>query len=253
MKRFLSLIALAASLTAAAQSPFGLYTYANGGFAPAANGLGSGGLGYVPQPGYAYCKTAAGQPWTPCVSTGGSGGAPTPIAGALADYDFLQGTGTVLTDISGSGNDGTLGSGGFAPTWTATGLSFLDQQSVTLPATLNPSRTFYFAVYVNPLSSTPGDHLVDNQKPVLLNSTLDYQGLNILYGQNGANASSNIYSLALLGASTYPTFSQFSFAGFHVLAFTCSAPVPAGAWTTSISTGWRLRRHICLQGSFSPG
>ena len=66
-----------------------------------------------------------------------------PIAGAAVDYNFLQGTGTVVTDNSGNGNDGTLGAGALAPTWTATGLTFSGQNQVALPSSLNGMNTLY--------------------------------------------------------------------------------------------------------------
>ena len=59
------------------------------------------------------------------VGWGGLSGA-APIAGATADYNF-SGSGTVVTDISGNGNDGTLGTGALAPTWTPQGLTFTGQ------------------------------------------------------------------------------------------------------------------------------
>jgi lysophospholipase L1-like esterase len=43
---------------------------------------------------------------------------PPPVtSGLIANYPFLDGTGTVLTDISGNGNNGTLASGNSLPSW----------------------------------------------------------------------------------------------------------------------------------------
>lgn len=46
------------------------------------------------------------------------------IPGASAVYLFNEGSGTVLRDLSGNGNDGTLGTAANAPTWGAGGLTF---------------------------------------------------------------------------------------------------------------------------------
>lgn len=62
-------------------------------------------------------------------------------SGLLGQYDFNQGAGTTLTDISGNGNNGTFGAGGAAPTWIANtgGLLFAGGQQVTLPAGITGS------------------------------------------------------------------------------------------------------------------
>ncbi|MDQ2834060.1 MAG: SGNH/GDSL hydrolase family protein [Acidobacteriota bacterium] len=146
-----------------------------------------------------------------------------PVTGALADYNFLQGTGSTLTDNTGNGNTGTLGTASLAPSWTPTGLAFTGQQQVVLPAALNPSRTFYFAVYLNPISSAPGGQLVTNNKPVLLNSTLDYNGLNILYQLPGSQNDAGAFAVSLLAARGFPTTSGKLLSGFHVLAVTLGA------------------------------
>jgi hypothetical protein len=54
------------------------------------------------------------------------------VPGASAIYLFNEGTGTALRDFSGNGNDGTLGAGAAAPTWTAYGLSFDGGDKVAL-------------------------------------------------------------------------------------------------------------------------
>jgi len=54
-----------------------------------------------------------------------------PWTGILAEFDFI-GSGSTLTDRSGSGNNGTLGAAGAAPSWTSAGMTFSGGQYVTL-------------------------------------------------------------------------------------------------------------------------
>ena len=197
---------------------------------PVFGGSGSGhAQGAVPDPGASAGSTRflrEDGTWS-APGTSGSGGlssgvgsSATPIAGALADYNFLQATGTTVTDNSGNSNNGTLGSGALAPTWTTNGLNFSGQQQVILPAALNPTRTFYFAVYVNPLPSTPGSGLSVNDKPVLLSSSLDLGGTNISYGLFGEGNGQNAYALTEISSYAFKTYSPYLFAGFHVICVT---------------------------------
>jgi len=140
-------------------------------------------------------------------------------AGATADYDFLQGSGAVLTDSSGNGNNGTLGSGALAPTWTGTGLAFSGQEQVALPAALNGTQTFFMAVYINPI--TAGTQAA-NQYPILVGSSLGGAALNLMYLQtmNGnfmsvgvAGNAPGIYVNGVTSGGSIPI------AGFHVLTW----------------------------------
>ena len=151
------------------------------------------------------------------VGSGLSGG-PAPIAGALADYDFLQGSGTALTDISGNGNTGTLGSGGLAPAWVAAGLSFSGQQQVALPAAVNGAETFFAAVYLNPLTT----FLAGNTYPMIVGSSLGGSGLNLLYAQEQANnisPASNVYAPEIFAGNGVKTGAENLLSGFHVLTY----------------------------------
>jgi len=81
-------------------------------------------------------------------------------SGLIAQYQFNQGSGTVLTDTSGNGNDGTLCAGGAAPTWIAGstgGLAFVgsSNQCVTLPAALNSARTVILYLGYQPTLNAP--------------------------------------------------------------------------------------------------
>ncbi len=143
------------------------------------------------------------------------------IAGATADYRFVEGTGSTLTDISGNGNDATLGSGSQAPMWTMQGLQFVNQQNVSLPAALNASKTFFFGVYLDPLtndSSLPKA----NQFPLLLSSSMDAPGLNLLYLQavgSTSYANTGIFAPSIFGNGGFTTAAPNLVSGFHVLAY----------------------------------
>jgi hypothetical protein len=139
--------------------------------------------GVVPDPGAVAGTTRylrEDGTWAAPSSSGGSGVGV--LTGALADYNFLQGSGTVLTDNSGSGNNGTLGTGAQAPTWATSGLSFTPGQGVSLPTSLNAAKTFFFAVYINPV--TTGNSTVattGNMFPLLLSSSQGAAGFNVMY------------------------------------------------------------------------
>jgi trimeric autotransporter adhesin len=156
------------------------------------------------------------------VGTGLSGGG-APIAGATADYNFLEATGTVVTDNSGNSNNGTLGAGALAPTWTAGGLSFSGQQQVALPAALNSSETFFLGVSMQPISTTvPG-----NSFPMLVGSSLGVNGLNLLYDyESNGSLAQDTYILAptIFGDNAVFTGVRNLVSGFHVLTYVLGTP-----------------------------
>ena len=138
-------------------------------------------------------------------------------SGATADYNFLQGSGSVLTDTSGNGNDATLGTGAMAPTWTSTGLSFATGQGVALPAALNGTQTFVIGVYVNPL---PAPTPPINVYPVMVTSSMGSgQGFNLMYNMTDAtgNFVNFAYAPTLYVSGGHKTDAPNLFSGFHVL------------------------------------
>ena len=164
---------------------------------------------------------------TPAGGSGGSisgaGGAlPLPASlntGLLADYNFYQQAGTALTDTSGNGNDGTLRTGSNAPTWTATGLSFLPGQGVTLPSGLNSAKSFVIETYLNPL--TAGDQVGD-MYPALITNTLGATGIGLMTSyalSNGSYAPFLAYAPAIFGAGSPQTSAPNLLSGFHVLGY----------------------------------
>lgn len=137
-------------------------------------------------------------------------------ASATADYDFMQGSGTVLTDRSGNNNNGTLGSGTLAPTWTSQGLYFPGGANVSLPAALNGSRTFIAAIYINPITNVVQTGGV--QYPSFITSSLDVAGLNLMLWYNGLNYA---YSPSIYYQSgQLLTRTNIRISGFHVLTWT---------------------------------
>ena len=150
---------------------------------------------------------------------GGTPGTPQVIAGATADYNFLQGSGTVLTDNTGNGNNGALGSGANAPTWVNGGLSFAIPQNVSLPSSLNATRTFYLAFYLNPLPTTAAQ-FVPQRFPMLVGSTLSNAGLNIITDSNLDQGSLPAFSPATVANGNYSTVSSLFISGFNILTVT---------------------------------
>ncbi|MGD0443021.1 MAG: SGNH/GDSL hydrolase family protein [Edaphobacter sp.] len=153
-----------------------------------------------------------------------------PIAGATADYNFLQGSGTTLTDISGNGNNATLGSGAQAPTWTPNGLQFVNQENVSLPATLNSSKTFFLGVYLSPITDDSNTAVINgNVIPAFVSSSLDFVGTNLLYWQFNGNAgidsyaSTGIFSPSIGVNNSRVTSVPNLISGFHVLTYVLGA------------------------------
>ncbi|WP_263382780.1 GDSL-type esterase/lipase family protein [Granulicella arctica] len=139
------------------------------------------------------------------------------LAGATADYNFLQGTGTSVLDTSGSGNNGTFVSGQ-APSWTTTGLAFLPGQGVSLPAALDGTQTYFLGLYINPISAGAQ---IANQYPILMSSSTGGNGFNFMYDyspntQNGFIPNAYAPTFFVNGHTTTVTPNLIS--GFHVLA-----------------------------------
>ncbi len=144
--------------------------------------------------------------------------------GATADYNFKEGTGTTVPDHSGNGNDAIFASGANAPTWAAKGgLAFTTQGSLSqlqLPSALNSTRTFFIAVYVNPLWTVG---LVPSSQPVMISSSMGIAGYNFMHIGSGPNIDShygNAWSFRNYanGGTRATTYTPYS--GFHVLGIT---------------------------------
>ncbi len=182
-------------------------------------------VGAVPDPGATAGTTRylrEDGTWVAPVASSSASRLPT---GATADYNFLQGSGTVLSDNSGNSNNGTLGSGSQAPTWTTTGLSFASGgQGVSLPAALNASKTFLFGVYINPITNGSGPTTnTQNTYPALLTSSTGGSGFNLLYLKSAST--SNFDAPYVFSPTVYSsgqkTFAQNLISGFNVIGVVC--------------------------------
>ena len=178
--------------------------------------------GVVPDPGAVAGTTRYLREDGTWAAPSGSGGSGVGVlTGALADYNFLQGSGTVLTDNSGSGNNGTLGTGAQAPTWATSGLSFTPGQGVSLPTSLNAAKTFFFAVYINPV--TTGNSTVattGNQFPLLLSSSQGAAGFNVMYLKASPVTgleTSYVWTPTIYSNTSPATSAPNPLPGFHIL------------------------------------
>lgn len=189
---------------------------------PTAYGYGDQEVLPNPPPGAIYYNVI-----TPCLRQlsnagwtcgGGSTSSGILTAGATADYNFLQGSGTTLTDQSGNGNNGTLGAGANAPTWTQWGMQFAGLDNVSLPAALNSTRTLIAAVYLNPLLT---DTSAYTGAPVIATSSTGASGLNfVMYYYD--NVLNNLYTMMLspgMYGGSPTTFANVRLSGFHVFTY----------------------------------
>ena len=133
-------------------------------------------------------------------------------------YDFSNQTGTTVSDRIGS-NNGTLG-GTTLPTWNGNGLAFTSGSNVALPATLNTEKTFYFAVFLNPI--TAGAQTT-NVYPALMSSSTGGTGFNVILqlpGQISTGQSDHIYTTTIY-PNALSTASLNTLSGFEVLTIVC--------------------------------
>ena len=178
-------------------------------------------VGAVPDPGASAGSTRYLREDGSWSVPAGSGGGGTPasgaglLAGATADFDFRDAGGTTIADSTGSGNAGTLSSGASAPTWTSTGLAFLPQQGVALPAALNGTQSYFVAVSINPISSS----MSANQYPVLLSSSNGGSGFNLMYDLSTSSGQflPGAFAPTLYVNGQHTTEVPNVLSGFHVL------------------------------------
>lgn len=163
---------------------------------------------------------------SPCVwqdASGSSGSNPstTALAGATVDYNFLDGAGTAVSDISGNVNTGALTAS--APTWNTTGLVFTSStaQGVSVPAAVNASKSFMFGVYINPLGTSANQPA--NTFPTLMTSSTGGTNFNLLYTRGLAATNfdaGSTYSLILYN-NTIKTSIVNLVSGFNVFGVVC--------------------------------
>ena len=146
-----------------------------------------------------------------------------PTSGLLADFHYQDGTGTVVSDSSGNGNNGTANAN---TTWIPNGLDFSDPSSTTniaaavaLPAALNATKTFLFVGYWKPFQTvTPSAQyqviLTDSTSSTFnIFSTAINQGNNYSTPEGG-------YQVSLL-TSALNTASMNSIVGLNAVAIIC--------------------------------
>jgi hypothetical protein len=167
--------------------------------------------------------------------------------GVLADYDFSEGTGTSLTDISGanacSGSpcNGTFGGGSAtAPTWNGTTSVLFsgtgNSQGITLPATLNAAETFVIAYYFYPISLTAGGAIYNQGAYApIISSSNGSSGINFIYA---APCAGGYFQPAIWNGSCATLSKNFG-AGFHIATYV-------------LGTGSGNLDHIYLDGTEVP-
>jgi trimeric autotransporter adhesin len=163
------------------------------------------------------------------------GGSTSPIlvgdlaTGVIADYAFSTGSGTVLVDSSGNGNNGTFGAGANAPAWVQGGVGFTGQtgQGISLPSALNAGKTFVIAAYWTPNmtspcgvnwagpSACPGSTVFNvNGFPAWITSSTGSGGISFITGIDGES-----FGQPMTWNSSQVTRSQAGFSGFHVIVW----------------------------------
>ncbi|MBS1800022.1 MAG: SGNH/GDSL hydrolase family protein [Acidobacteria bacterium] len=175
--------------------------------------------GAVPDPGATAGTTRylrEDGTWATPVGGGTTGSSVSVPQGATADYDFMQGSGSVLTDKSGNGNNGALGTGAAAPNWVSTGLHFPAGSNVALPAALNGTRTVVAAVYLDPLVNAPAN----TNWPAIMTSSMGSNGLNLmLFYSIGGDNYSLVFSPSVWSNGGSTTVGDARFSGFHIVAY----------------------------------
>jgi len=178
--------------------------------------------GAVPDPGATAGATRFlredGAWAAPLGGTTGSSSAGAGIpSGATADFDFLQGSGSVLPDKSGNSNNGALGTGAAAPSWTSQGLYFPAGSNVALPASLNNTQTLFAAVYINPILTA---YQTNIDWPAIVTSSTGNTGMNlVLFLKDTSGAFyDNVYTPGIFNGDIV-TGSNLRLSGFHVFAY----------------------------------
>ncbi len=198
-------------------------TYGSGASALSYVSLAAGNLGNTPATAPAFWTAYAAGPGSVAALNSGYGIVKASNgAGSFTTldtlYDFSNQTGTTVADRIGA-NNGTLG-GSTLPTWSGNGLSFGAGANVALPAALNAEKTFYFAVYINPI--TAGVQAT-NVYPTLMSSTTGGTGFNVLLQTPGGitgGASDYTYAPTLY-PNTVSTASPNTLSGFAVFTVVC--------------------------------
>jgi hypothetical protein len=150
--------------------------------------------------------------------------------GLLADYKFLDGSGTTVTDSSGNGNNATL-TASHLPTWVQSGLQFsASTQGLTLPAAINGAQTVELLACPDSLPATAGITKA-NQYPLFIASSLGMTGLNILY----TGGLPGLYAIGIAAGGSNQDLTIQNFSGCHVFTF-------------ALGTGGGVLDHLYIDG-----
>ncbi len=148
---------------------------------------------------------------------------PVPVPAGGGEYPMMDGTGSVVSDISGNGNALNFCAAPNTPTWYPYGLAFLDTGAITgtSVACLNTPFSTFDTVYF----ATISPNLV--QSTGVNDSSLPFQTSPTMFGRSGGSGSiiveSQSYTNAfqptvyLGGSTTLPD----GYGGAHVFGFTC--------------------------------
>lgn len=151
-------------------------------------------------------------------------------SGVLADYQFMDGTGTTVSDSSGSGNSATFVTG-HEPTWVQNGLQFTaNTKGISLPAAVNSGKTFEIQACPDSMPASSGQFKA-NQYPIFISSSLGMTGLNLLYtgGQSG------VYSVGIAAGGANQDLTSQTFSGCHLYTYT-------------LGTGGGVLDHLYIDG-----
>ena len=151
-------------------------------------------------------------------STNGANSLPQ-TASLIGEYLLTEGSGTLMHDSSGNGNNATLGTGSAAPAWTSTGLAFTGADSVSLPAALNATQTMIFGLYIRPLSNS-ANHVATSS--ILVTNTVGNTDLQLILQSTYPGSNNNDIVDSAFGANIFAggsvTASAFTASGYHTLA-----------------------------------
>lgn len=151
--------------------------------------------------------------------------------GVIADYQFNSGSGTILVDSSGNGNNGTFNSGANAPAWTQGGVQFtgFTGQGIFLPAAVNAGKTFVIAAYWSPITTIPCgvNWPGPGQCPSTGVTTYNVNGfpsyITDSSGSGGLNLVTSIdsegFGQPMIWNSSAQTRAKGGFSGFHVIVW----------------------------------
>jgi|GEM_PF-6668968 len=161
--------------------------------------------------------------------------------GLIAQYDFHEGAGTIVHDVSGNANDAAFASCSTPPTWIAGGTtggvlfaSGANTCGINTPSALNAAKTWIIFAYFNNQSTVAF--------PALLGHTSS-TGYAWLFSQSVANYSGQSFSpgkifsvLWNLGANSFNGATNYSGVSFQMFTLTLTANTSMFINTTQVAT-----------------